>query len=63
MALVKLRWHFLWSLVLAGVGFAVAHELNASDAVALGVAAFLFVLYWLVVMGRGGDIDPGDFFG
>lgn len=59
---MKLRWHFLWSLVLAGVGFAVAHELHASDAVALGVAAFLFVLYWLVVMGKGGDIDPSDFF-
>lgn len=59
---MKLRWHVLWSLLLAGLGFAAAHELHASDAVALGVAAFIFVAYWLILAGKGGNIDPGDFF-
>lgn len=59
---MKLRHHLLLSMMAAGATFAVAKALHASDAVAFGAAGLVFCIYWIVVLGGGADIDPGDFF-
>jgi hypothetical protein len=58
---MKLRWHLLWSMILAGGTFAILDKLGAGQAVAFGVAAGVFVFYWLILAGLGGSFDLGDF--
>lgn len=56
---MKLRHHLLVSMMAAGGAFAVVRVLGGSDALAFGIAGFVFVLYWLTVL--GGDVDLSDF--
>lgn len=59
---MKMRWHVLLSVFLTGAAFAVAMALGAYQVVAFGIAAFVFVFYWVLIStGYGLDINFDDF--
>lgn len=59
---MKIRWHVLLSVFLTGAAYAIAISLGAYQVVAFGIAAFVFIFYWVLVMtGHGPDVDFSDF--
>lgn len=55
-------WHIFWSMTLAGLTFYGCQVAGLSSAACLGLAALVFVLYWLGWVVFIGDVDLGDWF-